>query len=201
MKQMKRSKSESKYYNTACLMDQALIILLENKPFEYITIKEVCEKAGVNRSTFYLHYENMNDLLSECLEYVANSLKDKFRIEDKIERKKINDCSIEELLLFSSKYLVPYLEFVKENKLLFFAVASQPMVFEVDRIFNRMYSAIFEPIMNRFNIPKWEKKYKVTFFINGIHAVIVEWIKDDCNIEINQIANLIQACIHYKEDS
>ena len=54
------NKSESKYFNTALLMDEALLLLLENKEFEYITIKEICQKAGVNRSTFYLHYQNTN---------------------------------------------------------------------------------------------------------------------------------------------
>ncbi|MDO5813306.1 MAG: TetR/AcrR family transcriptional regulator [Bacillota bacterium] len=44
-------------------MDQAFLELLEKKDFEYITIKEICQKANVNRSTFYLHYENMGDLL------------------------------------------------------------------------------------------------------------------------------------------
>lgn len=53
------NKNESKYYNTALLMDEALIQLLEKKEFEYISIKEICEKAGVNRSTFYLHYDRM----------------------------------------------------------------------------------------------------------------------------------------------
>ena len=55
-------KRESKYFFTASLMDDALLLLLEKKDFEFITIKELCQKAGVNRSTFYLHYENMNDL-------------------------------------------------------------------------------------------------------------------------------------------
>ena len=49
----KVNKSESKYYNTACLMDEALILLLEKKEYSFITVKEICEKAGVNRSTFY----------------------------------------------------------------------------------------------------------------------------------------------------
>jgi AcrR family transcriptional regulator len=46
------NKSESKYFNTARLMNQALIQLLEEKDIGYISIKEICEKAGVNRSTF-----------------------------------------------------------------------------------------------------------------------------------------------------
>ena len=63
------NKSESKYYNTAVKMDEALLTLLEKKDFEYITVKEICEKADVNRSTFYLHYETVGDLLDECVEH------------------------------------------------------------------------------------------------------------------------------------
>ena len=54
------NKNESKYFNTALLMDEALLILLETKEFEFITVKEICLKAGVNRSTFYLHYQNVH---------------------------------------------------------------------------------------------------------------------------------------------
>ena len=38
------NKSESKYQNTAILMDEALLLLLEKKEFEFITVKEICEK-------------------------------------------------------------------------------------------------------------------------------------------------------------
>lgn len=54
------TKSESKYFATAAKMDEAF---LEKKDFAYITVKEIYAAAGVNRSTFYLHYETINDLL------------------------------------------------------------------------------------------------------------------------------------------
>lgn len=57
----------SKYFQTAEDFDQALLDLLVKKDFEYITVKELCKKTGVNRSTFYLHYQNMNDVLDETL--------------------------------------------------------------------------------------------------------------------------------------
>ncbi len=60
-------KSESKYFHTAERMDEALLSLLLEKDFEYITVKDVCARAGVNRSTFYLHYENTADLLAEAV--------------------------------------------------------------------------------------------------------------------------------------
>ena len=48
------NKSESKYFNTALRFNKALLALLEKKEFSYITIREICQEAGVNRSTFYL---------------------------------------------------------------------------------------------------------------------------------------------------
>ena len=61
------NKSESRYFATAARMGEAFLTLLAKKDFEYITVKEICEVAGVNRSTFYLHYETMSDLLSESV--------------------------------------------------------------------------------------------------------------------------------------
>ena len=45
-------RTRSKYFNTAVKMDEALIALLKEKDFDYITVKEICTQAGVNRSTF-----------------------------------------------------------------------------------------------------------------------------------------------------
>ena len=60
-KESAMNKNESKYFNTALKMDEALLTLLEKKDFDFITVKEICVVANVNRSTFYLHYENTYD--------------------------------------------------------------------------------------------------------------------------------------------
>lgn len=49
-------------------MDEALLRLLEKKDFEFITVKELCAAAKVNRSRFYLHYENIYELLAESVD-------------------------------------------------------------------------------------------------------------------------------------
>lgn len=95
-------KTESKYFNTAIRFDKALLSLLEKKPFEYITIREICEKAEVNRSTFYLHYENTVDLLSETARYVWDNFSSYFSSDiiseamDKITTKYEN-CDLQDL--------------------------------------------------------------------------------------------------------
>ena len=53
-------------------MDEAFLALLEKKDFAYIMVKEICETAGVNRSTFYLHYETPADLLAESAQYIID---------------------------------------------------------------------------------------------------------------------------------
>ncbi len=107
------NKSESKYFNTAKKMDIAFLELLEQKDFEYITVKEICKKAGVNRSTFYLHYETISDLLSESVEYINRHFLDYMKINSVDFMSKLNDCPIEELNLITPEYLIPYLSLYK----------------------------------------------------------------------------------------
>ena len=97
------NKQKETYSSTAFLMDEALICLLNEKDYEYITVKEICKKAGVNRSTFYLHYESMDDLLEETLEYVNKKFLDYFEdTSDFITN--INMSSKENLYLINDKY-------------------------------------------------------------------------------------------------
>lgn len=120
------NKNESKYFNTAILFDEALIYLLEKKDIEYITIKEICKKAGVNRSTFYLHYENVNDLVEETLNYINEKFINYFNENSKDFIDKIKKSSLEELNLIEKKYLTPYLTFIKDNNRIFKASFNNP---------------------------------------------------------------------------
>ena len=50
MEGSKLNKSQSKYYNTACLMDEALILLLDKKEYTFITVKEICEVSKTRKN-------------------------------------------------------------------------------------------------------------------------------------------------------
>ena len=195
MESNKLNKSESKYYNTACLMNESLILLLEKKDYSFITVKEICEKAGVNRSTFYLHYETIDDLLSECIEYVGNKINKKFS-NKVINKQVIKDSGLEDLLLITPEYLLPYLEFLKENKVIYKIAYSQPNVFKEQYIVNHLHKNIFEPILNRFLVPKNEQKYMMSFYLSGMGALMIEWIKNDCKEDIQTIINILLKCFN-----
>ncbi len=113
------NKNESKYFNTAVKMDKALLKLLEKKDFEYISIKEICKEAGVNRSTFYLHYENTSDLLKETSDYIIDNFFACFStVADNISIDYSNS-KLEDLMFVTPEYITPYLTYVKENQRIF----------------------------------------------------------------------------------
>ena len=189
------NKNETKYYNTACLMNEALLKLLEKKNYEFITVKEICEKAGVNRSTFYLHYETMEDLLTESIAYVIENRNSRYIRQELLNQDKIKSNSLDDLVLITPTYIIPYLEFVKENKRIFIAALTQPKVFRVNNTFDSMFNDYLTHIMARFDIPERHRRYMLTYYLSGINAVIMAWVKNDCKEEIGYIAKLLIDCV------
>lgn len=58
-------KTDTRVQYTKSVLQKALLTLLERTPIGKITIKDLCEEAGLNRGTFYLHYNSPDDLLKE----------------------------------------------------------------------------------------------------------------------------------------
>ncbi len=189
------NKSESKYFNTAKKMDKALISLLEEKSFEYITVSEICKKAGVNRTTFYLHYENTVDLLDETVELLLDEFTAYFNVDRKTLSNKFEESSPESLIFISDEYLYPYLSYVKENKRVLATVLAHSDSFGFNDIFQRLYENIFNPILEKYNYPIADRKYTMMFYLNGITAVITEWLKDGCEKTIEEVSNIVYGCI------
>lgn len=189
------NKSESKYYNTAIRMDEALIALLEKKDFEYITVKEICEKAGVNRSTFYLHYETVNDLLDECVEYTNRKCFEKFGGKQENFSENIRYRNLKDLIFITPEYLKPYLEFVKENKQLFKVALLRPSALNTEKTFADLFRGTFSPILDRFHYSNESKPYVISFYVSGLIAIVSEWIKRDCNESTEEIIEICISCV------
>ena len=189
------NKSESKYFNTATKMDLAFISLLKKKPFEYITVSEICKTAGVNRSTFYLHYENLGDLLDETTRYLINNFLSYFPAETQSISLDIIHCNLEELVFICDRYLHPYLSYMKDNKEIFSTALSHIETFRFDNVYKQLFDNIFNPILDRFDYPREYRQYVMMYYLNGINGIINEWLKNGCQNDIEQITKIIVVCI------
>ena len=189
------NRTSSRYFNTAKKMDEALISLLDKKDFEYITIKEICEAAGVNRSTFYLHYENTADLLNETTEYILDKHFSYYSADTKNIKDCFADCGPKDLVFITSEHLIPYLTFVKENKRIFKVSIKQFHSLNMNDVYNKMFRFIFDPILSRFHVPKSERAYIIKFYLNGIFGIVMEWLNNNCSDEIDSISKIIIDCV------
>lgn len=83
-----KKEEDRRIVKTRQVIQEALFSLMQEKPYNKITIQEIIDRANVGRSTFYSHYETKEDLLL---------------------------CSIGQLLEMFSQYIVNYLEMEKES--------------------------------------------------------------------------------------
>ncbi len=187
------NKSESKYYNTALLMDEALLLLLEEKEYEFITVKEICAKAGVNRSTFYLHYENIDELLVEAIGMINSRFQKAFNNE-KIEP---HSSKKENLFLIDDDHLIPYLNFIKENRKVYKLIHNNPYIFQKQQTFQKLYDELFSIILDKYGVPEEDKEYVFSFFSFGLVAIIQKWIENDCKDDIEKMAKLMKDLISH----
>ena len=189
------NKSESKYFNTAEKMDEAFLNLLDKKDFEYITVKEICEKAKVNRSTFYLHYETIGDLLAESIEHINNNFLNYMKQNSAEFISKIKDRPKNELYLVTPKYLTPYLSYIKEHKRLFLTSLNNVAVLQLNEAYNQMFKYVLTPILDRFQISEKQCEYIVSFYIDGLMSIIKKWLENDCADSIEDIIKIMQKCV------
>ena len=171
-------------------MDEALLALLEKKEFAYITIRELCAAAGVNHSTFYLHYQNMTELLEESIAYMNRQFYECFP-------PKHEDTAKAHFL--SPAYLEPYLTYVKEHRRLFRTALRQSAVLRSEEQFRFLFQEVFSPYMARLGIPERERPYMIQFYLHGILAIVELWLEQDCREPVDDIIEMILRYTHTGE--
>lgn len=72
---------DKRIVKTRSAVFHAVFDLSTEKPLDKITVLELCEKAGINKSTFYLHYTSIDDCFKKCFEMFSDGV---IRISDNI---------------------------------------------------------------------------------------------------------------------
>lgn len=187
--------AESKYFNTAVRMDRALISLLEEKPLDYITVSDICKRAKVNRSTFYLHYENICDLLREASRYLLDGFFTCFPSEDASLSARLSAGEADELFFLTQKYLHPYLVYIRDNARVFSTALAHIRPLGFDAVYQRLFQTVFDPILDHFHYPTADRRYVMLFYLNGINAVVVAWLEGGCRESIEDMSRVIEESV------
>ncbi|MBR6801341.1 MAG: TetR/AcrR family transcriptional regulator C-terminal domain-containing protein [Eubacteriaceae bacterium] len=180
-------KEDQRIVLTKRLLADALTELLKHKDLDKINVTELCRKAGINRATFYRHYETVSDIMDEMqdrlvreIRLMSNEPKNSGEVRDAI--KKIASH------LYEQRELVRLI--LKNN-------ADEKMAM----LFNEIYKKIMEDkdLLNiNFSASPKDIKFIATFIAGGTYAMLKEWIMSDEPEHPDRISKL--ACELFLDD-
>ncbi len=174
------TKNNRRTQMTRLLLKTALIELMREKPFSQITIKDICDQADLNRTTFYLHYADQSALLAD--------------VEEEAQQKALEYLRNVKPAADAPAMIEAFLRYIQERadlfRILFCDAGSEDYR-------SRFIQNTLESL--RLNIPMSsppdEEPYVLCFLMQGSVHMIMEWIKRDFDIDAKQLACLIyQAC-------
>lgn len=94
-----KTKIDLRIIKTKKSLYEALLTLMETKTFEEIKICDLCEKAMINRSTFYTHFEDKYSLLDALIKDLKENLQEELEKNNNISNSKEYYIELLKLLL------------------------------------------------------------------------------------------------------
>lgn len=161
------------------LFKNALMDLLKEKgSVAKISVRELCDRAELNRSTFYAHYQEPNDLLNEIETELLDATEEHL---EKIGAE--NDVG-------AHKYILSFLQYIRQNDKPFRTL----LIDSTDPEFRSrfMQQSIIQFVDNlRIELPKELEQYIFSYILNGSTGIIIQWIRSDYAADENDIVNLL----------
>jgi AcrR family transcriptional regulator len=161
------------------LLKNALMDLLSEKgSVTKISVRELCERADLNRSTFYAHYSEPKELLEEVEAELLDATREHLQ---KIGAE--NDIG-------AHRYLLSFLIYIKENDKPFRTLLIDAGDPEFRSKF--MQQSIIQFIENLdIAFPKEQEQYIYSYILNGSTGVIIQWMRSDYSIDENALVDLL----------
>ena len=172
-------KANLKVINTKRKLSKSLISLLTSKSITEIDVSELCEKAGINRTTFYKHYASLYHLLDELIVQFFKRIETLFL-----------SLSSGENTTSKVAYLLKYLKQNREFVTIILNNNSFSSISERLIQLNFICNLINSNIQYRKNAYVSEDYY-VDFIISGWIAAIRRWVNENCDLDVNTLARLL----------
>ena len=172
---MEKEQENQRVRITKMLLKDALTKLLYEKKIEKVTVSELCEAAGVNRSTFYKHYGSQFDVLDDIEKDFFHAAEEMLTHDEDVRS---GICS--------------FLEFLKkEREKIYVVIILAADTDFIKRVFN------IPPLryLSRENFDKnyteRQNEYMRIYEYNGGYALIREWVASGCKEEPEEIEKLL----------
>lgn len=162
-----------RYQSTEEKIQKALFSLLRFEKYNEISIKQICYEAGINRSSFYAHYTDINDLMIKTEQNLSNKIESIF----------------EPNTLWNHEVFTKLFEFLLKNKDFYKAyLKTNEQTFMEKNDFLK-YLKILPKTSTKYSSETMI--YHMAFFAGGIKALSKSWILQGCKEPPEQMAKII----------
>lgn len=166
---------------TRANLRQAFWDLYVEKPIEKISVREITDRAGYNRATFYLYYHDVYELLEEIEGQLLDGL-----------AALVNDRLLQGDRLDFSQHMGVILQMAQRYRGYFEVLISE----RGDPAFARRFKETVAPLLERFVLPAdglapAESRILLEFYLSGIVSAVSTWLSEDDPLPIDRLINLI----------
>lgn len=172
------SKNDRRVRYTKQTIKNTLLELLQNTPFEEITVKALCQKAEINRATFYSHYDSLIALMEEVEYEECSQL---FTMLD--------DILIDEHHLYHSTSVM--IQFLKDHPTLREVFLCRTTVGNgLSSLTWKYMDKSLNYIISSGKINRTQAHWLLGFIICGMREILRQWFEGDMSDEEDFIRTL-----------
>ena len=181
-----KEKSDLRIIKTRKNLYESLLYLLKEKTFEEIKVSDVCEKALINRSTFYAHYNDKYELFADLISALKTSLSEELITNKQITNSK--EYYLEMLKIF--------LDHVDSKRDIYSAI----MIHNKNSvIMDMVYDTLIEEIKKRVEQENNHKNVPsdviAKFYLGAVFNVGTEWLKNSNHYTKQEILEYLEVLI------
>ena len=167
---------------TKMVLRDSLMELMTTQSILSVSIKDICERADISRSTFYAHYKDQYDLLRQIEEETLGYFEDMLnKYKDKHSKKETAQM-LEEMLTYIANNGNSIQVLLSENGDLSF----QKKLFQHFTNHNLVTKYFSEKQQDDET-----KMYYSVFLINGYIGLVQHWLKTNMSIPVPQLAKML----------
>lgn len=176
------TKNNQRFKDTEIRMQSVMLDLMKYTEFKKITVKKICEKAKVNRSTFYAHFTDIYDMLDKMEQELRKQLLENYGESSKN-------------IIFSEQSFKLFLEHIKKHKYFYKVNLQTRKSFPLKQGYDKLWQ-IIEPRCKKAGITnKDEMLYYFIGFQASFTMILKHWVDTDCALDEVEVARIIKNCI------
>lgn len=177
---MNRKKNRG-YQRTHAMIKKCTWDFLQEKDLDRIVIGEICEKALINRSTFYAHFQDIYDVFAQIEEDLEEEL---LQIYQEADLSSESASIVREYLLVFLKFVAKYRRFYQ----VLMKDTENPVV---KNLIGMLRSQIITPLMRGLSVPDRAASYYFSYVFAGFLSVIRQWLDEKCPESPEELADIL----------